>query len=192
MGAVGVPATLGYTGVSTGEVGIEYLWPTADHRDLHTVSANAVVGQRYARGYLSLHAGITVTHAFGTIRQLEGSFESGSLEEKTIPSDGFGAGPCFVFRVHVIPDSGTAADRSWDLAFEGSGAVIFYDRRFPAGGDHYNYMGRFGAVFGAPLGRGLVLMAKMQWMHVSNAQGLGPWNPAYEAFGPTLSISAPL
>lgn len=73
-----------------------------------------------------------------------------------------------------------------------STAVLIYDRPFPAGGDHYNGMFQIGPSFSFTPARGHTLTLGYRWMHVSNGQGLGAHNPAYEGKGVVLRYQMPL
>jgi hypothetical protein len=99
----------------------------------------------------------------------------GTLKEVNYDNEAIGIGP------------GILADlRFWrynKLSFhlDGSGSIIFYNRDFPAGGDHYNFMWRGGPVIRYVIWDDQDIGLGYHWMHVSNGQGLGPDNPSYDA-----------
>lgn len=129
---------------------------------------------------LELYLGMTATHAWGSLTQPPGAgFLNGTSQDDAAS----GLGPAFTARVTPL--------RAGDLEFslDGSAGVILYDGRFPAGGDIYNFMFRAGPRFGLALDQRTSLFLKYQWMHVSNGQGLGPWNPSYEGEGPVAGLN---
>ena len=65
---------------------------------------------------------------------------------------------------------------------------MVYSDRFPPGGDYYNFTWRMGGSLHIRLTDTVTLTAGARWMHVSNGQGLGRHNPAYESVGFPLGL----
>lgn len=151
---------------------VEYLSPTKANRRIHTVSAD--VGLTYTfseRRRAAVGLGLTTTTASGHIIQLDDALQSTRLE-----TSAFGVGPSV--RLRALPMS----LGPMHVGFEASAGLLWYSRRFPAGGDYYNGMLRVGPAVAARLARSTDLHLSAKWTHVSNGQGLGAFNPSYEAW----------
>jgi hypothetical protein len=156
-------------------VGIDRLAPLHADRQIHTNSLQWRAREKLLLdGRASLRLGATVSRATGWISQ---PAEAGL---QRLDSPAWGAGPAVDGRFTLLDHGG------WRLNLDASAAVLLYDRRFPAGGDHYNGMFQFGATLGHRWPGGGQVEAGWRWMHVSNGQGLGPQNPSYEARGLSL------
>ncbi|MFO0630406.1 MAG: hypothetical protein U0325_32935 [Polyangiales bacterium] len=67
--------------------------------------------------------------------------------------------------------------------------LLFFPRRpFLPGGDVYEGLLSFGGGVEVPLSPRVTLRAQAQYAHLSNGQGLGPHNPAFDGVGGTLSV----
>lgn len=164
---------------------VEYFSPVDDDRNIRTINANAYwLFNKIEKFDLSFYAGFTATYADGDITQLEGSLDKGTFREVNYENSAFGLGPVLLADIRLF--------RNGKFAFHlnGSGGLILYNKRFPAGGDYYNFMWRAGPVFRYSLGGDQAIGIGYQWMHVSNGQGLEPKNPAYDAQGVTVLYSA--
>ncbi|MDX2220017.1 MAG: hypothetical protein SF172_13430 [Burkholderiales bacterium] len=138
---------------------------------------------------LKLKLGMTVSRATGSIEQLQGSYEEGTLRPVTLDSPGWGIGPMAEARLKLFQ----AGRLSGSL--DATAGVLLYDRKFPAGGDRYNGMGQIGPSLTWRMGegeRGSALTAGWRHMHVSNGQGVNAGNPSYESRGWTLRYAKPL
>jgi hypothetical protein len=163
------------------EFGLDRLAPTKADRDLETTNVHIYLRQkRYDPLRLQLRLGGTLSRVTGSITQLTGSFEEGTLREETLPSPAWGIGPSAEAKFALL----RTAPATLDLDF--SAAVLLYDRDFPAGGKRYNGMFQIGPSVTFPLDSGSAFSLGYRWMHVSNGHSLGPENPAYEARGVTL------
>lgn len=163
---------------------IEYFHPAKRDRNITTININAYypVKDLNARG-LSVYAGLTATHAYGDIIQLEGDLGLGTLREVQYDNVATGAGPV------ILTDLCLLSSDQFSLKLDASGGIIFYNKDFPAGGDRYNFMWRAGPVLNLTVGDGQNMGIGYRWMHVSNGQGLGPQNPSYDAQGFSLQYS---
>lgn len=169
------------------EWGVEALAPIHDDRQIHTVNLQWRGREKDLwDGRVQLRLGATVSRASGSIRQLTGSFEDGSLREVELDSPGWGLGPAAEGRWRM------AAQGPWALNLDLSTAVMGYDRRFPAGGDRYNGMLQVGPTLVWSARDGVRWQLGVRWMHVSNGQGMVAHNPSYEARGLTLRVQRPL
>ncbi len=161
------------------EAGAEHLWPTHAARNISTTTLNVLLG-RAAFDWCCLvwRAGLSATVASGYILQYEEDFH-----ELRFDDDAIGIGPTGVVRLQ------TPELAHFVLSFEGSVALILYDRHFPAGGDIYNFMLRAGPSLGYRIDDYWSVAAGARVMHVSNGQGLTPKNPSYEGRGLTLWVA---
>jgi lipid A 3-O-deacylase len=163
------------------ELGIDRLEPTKDDRRITTTNLQVYFLQkRYEPLRLKVRLGAMLTRPTGAITQLFGTWEEGTLHSETLASSAWGAGPSAEARFELL--RGERATLNVDLGT----ALLLYDRPFPAGGDHYNGMFQLGPSVSFTPAPAHTLTLGYRWVHVSNGQGLGPHNPAYEAKGLTL------
>jgi lipid A 3-O-deacylase len=150
-------------------------------RHINTTNAHLYLLQKsYAPVNLKLRLGITATRPTGSIDHLVGSLDEGTLRSETFRSLAWGIGPAAEAAFELLRGSRTT------LNIDLSAAGILYDRRFPEGGDHYNGMFQAGPSLSYSPSPGNTLTLSYRWMRVSNGQGEGSHNPAYEAKGVTL------
>lgn len=164
------------------EVDGEVLWPLHPDRQIQTLSSDLWIGKPLAGGHLDLYLGATLTHPWGSITQLQGSLDQGTFRSVSYGTSVLGAGPALQVRLNAFPQN------PFSLFFDASAGILLYDRRFPPGGDIYNFMLRLGPGALLKLDGHWSLVLKGQWMHVSNGQGLGPFNPSYEAEGAVAGV----
>ena len=161
------------------ETGLELMLPYHKSRQIQTISANFLFGaQFFKKWHLQVLGGITTTYAYGNIIQWDDHFQ-----DITYQNNAFGAGPVLQLRIEplVIKKISVSVDI-------GSG-IIFYNTRFPYGGDYYNFMSRLGASFIYHINEKFAFGVSGKWMHVSNGQGLGGFNPSYEAAGMSVELT---
>lgn len=164
--------------------GVDYFYPTSDSRDIRTINLNGYYPIKNLTAInLSFHGGVTATWAKGDIRQLEGELSEGTLREVTYENNAVGIGPV------ILADLQLWSDNKFSIHIEGSGGILFYDKEFPAGGDHYNFMWRGGPALHFTIAKGRSIGLGYQWMHVSNGQGFGSKNPSYDAQGVSLQVT---
>lgn len=172
---IGEPA---HTQLNTG---IDSLLPTKDDRQLRTTTLHVFLREKeYAPLRLNMRLGFGVTRVTGSITQLTGSWEEGTLREERLDSQAWGAGPEVEasFRLFTL---GRVSGRADFL-----GGVYLYDRDFPAGGKRYNGMLQAGLSLNYALGTQDSVSLGYRWMHVSNGGGMESDNPSYEAAGITV------
>lgn len=160
------------------EFSTEYLRPIHENRQIDTRTLNLLFGwERWPEHPFTFLFGLSLTHAAGEISQRDENFT-----ERVLPSEATGLGP--VFKVKFEP----FVYRRLSAGAEIWGGVILYSDHFPAGGDIYNFMQRagFSVSYRTRDGRHQV-QASWKWMHVSNGQGIGDYNPSYEGSGPGVS-----
>jgi hypothetical protein len=121
---------------------------------------------------LSIYGGLTFTGAWGYILQWDEHFQDFRYDTGV-----FGVGPIFLLRLEPLRIGGFSA------GVELLGGIVVYTKGFPPGGDIYNFTFRMGVLLGYRISKSLKLEAGVRWMHVSNGQGLGPFNPSYEGLG---------
>lgn len=159
------------------EPSIEFLIPTDSDRNIQTLSGNLLFGlEFFEQSPLSIYGGITITHAWGNIRQWENNIKV-QHENKAI-----GVGPVFLLRFEPYVYYGLS------VSGDASGGIIVYSTEFPYGGDIYNFMWRIGLSLHYRFNESYAMSVNYKWMHVSNGQGLGPFNPSYEGKGFGISL----
>lgn len=95
-----------------------------------------------------------------------------------------GVGGELGLRLFPLPD---AAVRPYLLG--AVGLLFFPDGPFLPGGDIYEAQVSFGLGLELALDAHWMISAHAHWAHLSNGQGLGPHNPAYDGAGVTLGLS---
>jgi len=113
----------------------------------------------------SIYRGITITRPYGYIID----------NQQTENSSAVGIGP-----VYMIRNEKNLSGKLL-VAVDISGGFIVYDKTFPAGGRHYNFMWRIGPQFIYKINENSSLNIGYMLMHVSN--GLKTHNPGYNAKG---------
>lgn len=118
---------------------------------------------------LALYTGLTATEATDT--------QKNATYERTVR----GIGP----NVFATVDLMHWKDISF--LFDASGAFLFYNKEFPAGGEKYNFVWRVGPTLAYSFADTYSIGISYRWMHVSNGQNNN--NPGYEATGFGLKFS---
>nr|WP_092074661.1 acyloxyacyl hydrolase [Dendrosporobacter quercicolus]NSL47627.1 acyloxyacyl hydrolase [Dendrosporobacter quercicolus DSM 1736]SDN07360.1 Lipid A 3-O-deacylase (PagL) [Dendrosporobacter quercicolus] len=118
----------------------------------------------------SMYRGITITRPRGDI----------TWKNQNKNSSAVGIGPAYMLRF------GKHYSAKLSAAFDISGGLIIYNKRFPAGGEYYNFMWRIGPKFIYKINEISSLSIGYTRMHVSN--GLRTNNPSYEAHGVSLGF----
>lgn len=169
------------------EWGIDRFAPIHADRQLQLTQVNAYVLEKRVEPWrLQLRLGATAQRASGYITQLEGRFEDGTLRSVTYDSPGWGIGPTAEARFALW--RGTRAT----LALDGSAALLVHDRRFPAGGLHYNGMFQIGPSLVWSTERAGRISVGARWTHLSNGHGQVSRNPSYEGRGIVLRWHTPI
>lgn len=158
-----------YAADSKVELDWDYLTPYDSDRDLDTVSLH-ILKKIFETKDRSVYRGITVTRPYGSI----------NLEQQTQDSSAVGVGPTYMIRFEKH-NSGKLS-----TALDVSGGLIVYDKTFPAGGKHYNFMWRVGPQFIYKISENSSVNIGYMLMHVSN--GLKTHNPSYNATGLSLGF----
>jgi hypothetical protein len=160
------------------DVGAEYMAPYDPSRQIRTVSVNIYPSvQLFQRVHLSLGAGITTTYAWGNIIQYGSNFVPVTLQTAA-----FGIGPGLLVRFEPLIVG------RFSLSLDMNLALILYSEHFPAGGDIYDFMLRFGGSICYRVTQRDKIALGGRWMHVSNGQGLNEHNPSYPSGGANISV----
>lgn len=149
----------------------DHLTPYGNTRDLDTVSLH-ILNKISETENKSLYRGITITRPRGDI----------ILENQKQNSSAVGTGPVYMLRYEKNYSSKLSA------ALDISGGFIVYNKRFPAGGEYYNFMWRIGPRLIYKTGKNSSVNIGYMLMHVSN--GLRTNNPSYDAHGVSLGFVA--
>jgi len=164
--------------------GLGYLHPVTQDRDIKTVNVDlAFAVTSAAHRHLSTYLDVVGTFATGRITQLEGELSEGTLREVEYNTGAIGAGLGLRIDLRLIVVGGLHIDLS------GSGYLVLYNERFPAGGDYYNFMWRGGPAIGYQLRDEASIAIGYQRSHVSNGQGMTRRNPSYDAHGIFLRLT---
>ena len=160
-------------------IGLQELDATGNDRHIRTVNLDLFFHTDRFRKFehLKFYGGLTVSRASGTITQITGSLEAGTLGNTTFDSAATGVGPILAARAEFLRREHLSA------AVDGSAGVLLYDRDFPAGGSRYEFMWRIGPALSYRMNDRDTLSLTYTAMHVSNGQGKGPHNPTYNATG---------
>ena len=155
------------------EMDWDYFTPTADSRDLDTVSLHIFekISEKKNR---SVYRGITVTRAWGDIIP--------HRQHQAQDSSAVGIGPVYMVRNEKYHSGKLTA------AIDMSGGLIFYDKKFPAGGEHYNFMWRIGPRFIYKFNPNSSVNIGYMLMHVSNGLHSATHNPSYNAYGVSVGF----
>lgn len=162
------------------EVGPEFIWPSSYYQSIHTTSINSIFWIRYfKKAQLNMSFGTTTTYAWVT------SLDFYHIRPKLVyyKTSAFGTGPIIQLNQSIF--------EMGRFSFEGTavGGLIIYNKKFPYGGDIYNFMLRAGTDFGYKMNENIKLKLCCRWLHVSNGKGPGPNNPYYEGYGLGVSIT---
>jgi lipid A 3-O-deacylase len=161
------------------ETGLELMMPYDKSRQINTISENFLFGaQFFKKWHLQILTGITTTYAYGNIIQWNQSFK-----DTTYQNNAFGAGPVLQIRIEPL------VIKRFSISLDVGTGLIVYSSRFPYGGDYYNFMSRVGASLIYQINNKFSIGVSGKWMHVSNGQGLGSFNPSYEAAGMSVQLS---
>ncbi|MDF2450507.1 MAG: hypothetical protein K0S26_11 [Bacteroidota bacterium] len=164
------------------EIGAEYLAPTRFSNRIQTISVHGFFWKkRFENISIKMSTGFICTYAWGTSRQFEELGDS-LLLVTNHETSAFGAGP--VFQV----DPTIMKFKRFSVIAEANGGIILYNKRFPYGGDVYNFIFRAGPSVAYKLNSAYSLRVGYRWMHVSNGQGNGNHNPFYEGYGLNVSF----
>jgi hypothetical protein len=160
------------------EAGVEAFAPSNEDRTISTINLNTALGLILIRDLrLYLYGGITATRAWGHIIQARDS-----TGDTTLESSATGAGGYFELRWEPFAFGPVA------FRLNASPGIILYSTHFPAGGDIYNFMLRVGPDVVVRVGEKTYVALGYRWMHVSNGQGLGAFNPSYEGQGAGIAL----
>ena len=150
------------------------------------------------------------------VAQLRGEIGQGDVEGITLVTTGAGARfrlartlrlgaialllvPAGESREHRHAGTGAGGELALDLmpfpdarvrpfVRTSAGILFFPDTRFLPGGDIYDFILNFGAGLEVPLGARMVLAGNVHYAHLSNGQGIGSFNPAFDAIGMGLEL----
>ena len=159
-----------YAAASQLELEWDHLTPIGKDRDLDTESLH-ILKKVSETPNKSIYRGITITRPRGDIL----------WEKQNRNSSAAGAGPVYLLRYER--QAGKLS-----TALDISGGFIVYDKKFPAGGQYYNFMWRLGPRFIYKINENSSVNIGYTFMHVSN--GLRTHNPGYDAHGVSLGFSA--
>lgn len=163
-------------------ISADYLVPTRFNNQITTTSLHATFWKkRFIQNYVLLNAGLTFTYGWGNSQQFK-SVSDTVIEIDTYNTAAFGLGPIIQLEPTIIKL------KNFALTGEASGGVILYNKRFPYGGDIYNFMFRMGPSLAFKVCRNCWVKAGYRWMHVSNGKGFGNQNPFYEAQGVSIGF----
>jgi len=159
---------------SNHEIGLEYLTPLDDDRNLNTVSLNILTETLTEKKNLSLSKGITITRPQGEI------IFKGKLRD----SSAYGIGPIYLLRYKPFHPG------KLSVSLDMSGGFILYSKKFPAEGRIYNFMWRIGPQLIYKAGKNASVNIGYKLMHVSNGSSMfgKGHNPSYDAHGFSLSV----
>lgn len=116
------------------EVGLEYYTPIHNNRQIKTISADFLYGwESLKKTPFTFNFGGTITYAWGEITQLNQNFKEIVYQNKAA-----GIGPIFLVRIEPF------VYQKFSFSPNFKGRILLYSKKFPFGGDIYNFMWRFG------------------------------------------------
>ena len=161
-------------------VGVEYYAPQPGfdrrNRDID-VSDIRVSHAWHFRWGLEFQLGAFFLRATGT--RTAPSFAPNPPQE---PSDAYGIGVGPIFRWNFLQF------RRLRLFADAEPDVFFTNHDFPAGGAKYNFFLRPAAGPAFRLTNSLWVESRFLWAHISNGQGIGPGNPAWQGRGVAVCV----
>lgn len=166
-----------YAAAAKSELDWDYLTPTAKSRDLDTMSLHILNKISETNGR-SVYRGFTITKAYGEITPSQQIWQE--------DSSAVGVGPIYLIRNEKL-HSGKLT-----VSIDMSGGLILYDKEFPVGGEHYNFMWRIGPQFMYKFTPTSVVNIGYTFMHVSNGLHSEIHNPSYNAHGVTIGFATAL
>ena len=152
------------------ELDWDQLTPHEKDRGLDTVSLHILEKISETKNR-SVYRGITITRPRGDIT---------NKQQQTEDSAAVGIGP-----VYMVCNE-TYHSGKLSMAVDMSGGFIVYDKKFPAGGQYYNFMWRLGPQVIYKFSENSSVNVGYMLMHVSN--GLKTHNPSYNAHGVSFGL----
>lgn len=149
--------------------------PAAKSRDIDTVSLHIFEKISETKGR-SVYRGITITRASGNIIPYQ--------QTQVLDSSATGIGPVFMVRNEKYRSG------KFSAAVDMSGGLILYNERFPAGGEHYDFMWRIGPQFIYKFNPDSSVSIGCMYMHVSNGLHSQTHNPSYNARGVSFGFAS--
>lgn len=146
----------------------DYLTPTASDRHLDTNSLH-ILDKISATKNRSVYRGLTITSVNGNIVPYQ--------KTQTQGSSAVGLGPVYMVR------NEKNISGKLNAAVDMSGAFILYNKEFPAGGEHYDFMWRVGPRLIYNISPNSSVNIGYMLMHVSNGLHSQTHNPSYNARG---------
>ena len=143
----------------------DYTTTNNNERYLDTTSLHILKQIAPTHHHKTLYRGITVTRPRGDI----------IWEYEEHNSSAVGIGPVYLLR-YEKPQSGKLSQ-----AFVLRGGFILYNKKFPYGGQYYNFMWRIGPQLIYKMNEHSSITVGYTLMHVSN--GLRTHNPGYDSHG---------
>lgn len=160
-----------YAADSKLEMDWDYLTQTVQSRNLDTTSLHILEKISENKGR-SVYRGITFTRARGDITRVQQPQESSAD----------GIGPVLMVRNEMY-HSGKLS-----VAVDMSGGFIVYNKKFPVGGEHYNFMWRIGPQLIYKFSPSSSISIGYMFMHVSNGLQSETRNPSYNAQGISFGL----
>lgn len=159
-----------YGAESRTELEWDYMTPHGKDRNLDTLSLH-VIKKFSETPNRSIYRGITITRPSGNI----------NWENQNRNSSAVGVGPLYMLRYEKHQSGKLSA------ALDMSGGLIVYDKKFPTGGQYYNFIWRIGPRLIYKFNENTSLNVGYMLMHVSN--GLRTHNPGYDSHGFSLGLT---
>ncbi len=163
-----------YANDSNLEIDWDYLTPIAKSRDLDTVSLH-ILNKIAETKNRSVYRGITITRPQGNIIPEQ--------QPQIQESSAVGIGPVYMVRNEKYRSGKLSA------VVDMSGGFIVYNKKFPAGGEYYNFMWRIGPQFIYKFNQNSSVNIGYMLMHVSNGLHSQTHNPSYNAHGVSLGFA---
>lgn len=164
------------------EIGAEYFSPMQYTNEIKTITLDGFYWRKYfKKSDVLISVGVTANYAWGYSTQLYplGDTAFLSVNYKT---SAFGIGPIFQLAPTIVKVKRVS------VIAEANGGILLYDKKFPYGGDYYNFMFRTGPSIVYQINHKYSMKIGARWLHVSNGKGSGNQNPYYDAIGLSFGI----
>ncbi|HYG52467.1 MAG TPA: hypothetical protein VD905_16260 [Flavobacteriales bacterium] len=164
------------------EYALQYTAPTSKTNKIRVIQTDVFFWKRYFKKIIvNMSFGISLVQANGYVNKIQET--TSGFETVQVNTQGTGLGPQTQLQFLILRFN------RFSIEGEGNGSFLFFNRKFPVGGTHYNLMFRTGPNVCLDVSNKYRLKAGYRWLHASNGMGYGNQNPYYEGQGIVLSLA---
>jgi len=164
------------------EIGVGYFDPVPYTNEIKTITLDGFYWKRYFKNAdVLIGAGVTANYAWGYSIQWYPLGDTAFLLVN-YKTSAFGIGPVFQIAPTIVKI------KRFSLITEANGGILLYNKRFPYGGDFYNFIFRAGPSIAYRINDNYLIKFGGRFIHVSNGKGNGNQNPYYDGIGLSLGV----